>query len=390
MTALPTICEVEQIAQALLGWYEGAKRDLPWRQTTDPYRIWVSEVMLQQTRVETVIPYYQRFLTAFPTVAELAGAPEDELLKVWEGLGYYSRARNLQRAAREVVERYAGRIPEDASAIASLPGIGPYTAGAVLSIAYNHSVPAVDGNVCRVLARLFRLSDDVSQPSVRRQFERIVERLIPPGRARDFNQALMELGATTCTPQSPRCDRCPLTSFCVGRAEGLQNALPVKSAKKAPRLVDISAAVLVEDGRILLTRRPNRGLLAGMWQLPSCEVSVEESWETSLATYLDSCLSIRVDVQGPAAEVVHTFTHIKWHLRAFWCRRSAGNTNRYKGLGDHERSGDIGSIRQGEWLWVPLGEVDSHPMAAAYLKVLAAIRESHLFQREGGRQDAGG
>ena len=222
-------------AAELLNWYDANKRDLPWRRDRDPYRIWVSEVMLQQTRVDTVIPYYERFMERFPTVRHLAEAPEEEVLKCWEGLGYYSRARNLQAGARQVVELYGGVVPDDKAAISSLKGIGPYTAGAILSIAYNKPEPAVDGNVMRVMSRYFLLEDDIAKPSARTKIERLAASIIPEGRAGDFNQAVMELGALVCTPKSPGCLLCPVLAQCAGRAAGRERELPVKSKAKPPR-----------------------------------------------------------------------------------------------------------------------------------------------------------
>jgi A/G-specific adenine glycosylase len=219
----------------LLGWYDIVKRKLPWRINRDPYRVWVSEIMLQQTRVDTVIPYYERFMKRFPTVQALAEAPEDDVLKHWEGLGYYSRARNLQTGAREVVDRYNGIVPDDAAAVASLKGVGPYTAGAIMSIAFNRPEPAVDGNVMRVLSRFWLLEDDIAKPAARVKIERLARSIIPEGRAGDFNQALMELGALVCTPKSPGCLTCPVMEHCAGRLAGREVELPIKTKAKPPR-----------------------------------------------------------------------------------------------------------------------------------------------------------
>jgi A/G-specific adenine glycosylase len=262
----------EYFAARLLDWYERNKRDLPWRRDRDPYRIWVSEVMLQQTRVDTVIPYYERFMRRFPTIRHLAEAPEEEVLKLWEGLGYYSRARNLQAGARQVVERHGGVVPDDRAALSALKGIGPYTAGAILSIAYGKPEPAVDGNVMRVMSRYFLLADDVAKPSARARIERLAASIIPEGRAGDFNQAVMELGALVCTPKSPGCLLCPVLAHCAGRAAGRERELPVKSKAKPPR-PEARMAALVEGrgrhaGKVLVRRRPEGGLLARMWELP--------------------------------------------------------------------------------------------------------------------------
>jgi A/G-specific adenine glycosylase len=259
-------------SRELLAWYRVSKRDLPWRINRDPYRIWVSEIMLQQTRVDTVIPYYYRFMEKFPTIQALAEAPEEEVLKNWEGLGYYSRARNLQAGAREVASLYGGRVPDDKAAVSSLKGVGPYTTGAIMSIAFNRPEPAVDGNVMRVLSRYFCLTDDIAKPATRIRIEKLAASLIPEGAAGDFNQALMEHGAITCTPKSPGCLVCPVMAHCAGRLAGMETVLPVKTKAKPPR-PETRLTALVEGtgeyaGMVLVRRRPDSGLLARMWELP--------------------------------------------------------------------------------------------------------------------------
>jgi len=263
----------------LLGWYDVVKRKLPWRINRDPYRVWVSEIMLQQTRVDTVIPYYERFMARFPTVQALAEAPEEEVLKHWEGLGYYSRARNLQAGAKEVVDRFGGIVPDDAASVASLKGVGPYTAGAIMSIAFNRPEPAVDGNVMRVLSRFWLLEDDIAKPSTRVRIEKLARAIIPEGRAGDFNQALMELGALVCTPKSPGCLTCPVMERCEGRLAGKEKELPIKTKAKPPRpewrLGIIVAGSGEHAGQVLVRQRPETGLLARMWELPHVLVPQE-------------------------------------------------------------------------------------------------------------------
>ncbi|REE69688.1 A/G-specific DNA-adenine glycosylase [Paenibacillus taihuensis] len=259
-------------SRELLSWYLANRRDLPWRQNRDPYRVWVSEIMLQQTRVDTVIPFYERFMEKFPTAAALAEAPEAEVLKCWEGLGYYSRARNLQAGAREVVSLHGGVMPDDKEAVAALRGIGPYTTGAIMSIAFNRPEPAVDGNVMRVLSRYFCLEDDIAKPATRVGIEKLAASLIPEGAAGDFNQALMELGALVCTPKSPGCLTCPVLQHCEGRMAGKEHILPIKTKAKPPRPETRLAAIITGSGehagRILVRQRPESGLLAQMWELP--------------------------------------------------------------------------------------------------------------------------
>ncbi|WP_308638338.1 A/G-specific adenine glycosylase [Paenibacillus silvisoli] len=256
----------------LLNWYLANKRDLPWRKNRDPYRVWVSEIMLQQTRVDTVIPYYERFMEKFPTAAALAEAPEPEVLKLWEGLGYYSRARNLQAGAREVLALYSGIVPDDKDKVAALRGVGPYTTGAIMSIAFNRPEPAVDGNVMRVLSRYFCLEDDIAKPATRVGIEKLAASLIPEGSAGDFNQGLMELGALVCTPKSPGCLTCPVMMHCEGRMAGKEHVLPIKTKAKPPRPETRLAALITGSGehagKLLVRQRPESGLLAQMWELP--------------------------------------------------------------------------------------------------------------------------
>jgi A/G-specific adenine glycosylase len=301
--------------QRLLAWYRENRRDLPWRQSKDPYRIWVSEIMLQQTRVDTVIPYFNRFVERFPTIAALAEAPEEDVLKHWEGLGYYSRARNLQAAVREVHTLYDGRVPDTADAIRTLKGVGPYTAGAILSIAYDVREPAVDGNVMRVMSRYLLLRDDIAKPATRIGLEHIVAGMIPAA-AGDFNQALMELGATVCTPKAPLCLTCPVMAHCAGRLAGEELSLPVKTKAKAPR-VERRAVALVRlaDGRVLVRQRPASGLLAGMGEFPHSllEEDAGDGIRAELAGVGQLVVAEKI------GEVVHIFSHIRWELDVYAC-----------------------------------------------------------------------
>lgn len=316
---LPEAFHVFGFAQDLLAWYDGQKRDLPWRINRDPYRVWVSEIMLQQTRVDTVIPYYNRFMEQFPTVEALADAPEEEVLKAWEGLGYYSRARNLQAAAREVKEQYGGRVPDTPEEISRLKGVGPYTAGAILSIAYEKPEPAVDGNVMRVFSRLLLLDDDIAKPATRVKIEHLVRQTIPHGRAGDFNQALMELGALVCLPRTPQCLTCPVFDYCLARKEGLQEELPVKGKAKPPRPVRYLVAVVRHEDRWLIVKRPEQGLLAGMWQFPMVETDAVEWAEELLIDNLASRYGADIRVERELAVLQHTFSHLQWHLHVYLC-----------------------------------------------------------------------
>lgn len=297
----------------LLDWYAANARDLPWRRTTEAYPVWISEVMLQQTRVEAVRGYWTRFLAALPTVRDLSEAEDDRLMKLWEGLGYYSRARNLKRAARQVVERFDGAFPADYAALLSLPGVGEYTAGAVASICFGIPVPAVDGNVLRVMARLADDDADVLDPAVRRAVRARLLACIPPERPGAFNQALMELGATVCTPAgAPRCADCPLHEDCRARAAGREQLLPVRGARRARRVEERTVFVLRGPSDAPAGyRRPAEGLLASLWQLPDAPGLLDAAQAAA-----------RLDAWGAEPlgewrfyERRHLFTHVEWRMR---------------------------------------------------------------------------
>ena len=311
---------LRKAVEPLLRWYDKNARDLPWRRTRDPYRVWVSEIMLQQTRVEAAIPYYERFLESFPTLQALADAPEERLLKLWEGLGYYSRARDLQKAARQALERY-GALPGTASELASLAGIGPYTAGAVASIAFGEAVPAVDGNVLRVLARFTDDSRDTASPAARREAERALAPVIPRDAAGRFNQALMELGATVCLPNgAPQCDHCPLSGLC--RAHGARRELdvPVRTAKKPRRQETMTVFLLESDRGLAICKRPGRGLLAGLWEFPHVPGKLEAAQALEAAEEL----GVRPTELQQVVERRHIFTHVEWDMRGYYLRCEAG------------------------------------------------------------------
>lgn len=309
-----------EMAGALLDWYTERLRDLPWRRTRDPYHIWVSEIMLQQTRVETVIPYYRRWIEQFPTLTALAEAPQERVLKAWEGLGYYARARNLHMAARAVTEQFGGQVPDDPASVLGLPGVGPYTAGAILSLAFGRPEPAVDGNVMRVLSRLFLIRDEITRPATRQAMESLIREWIPEERPAEFNQALMELGALICKPTSPQCDHCPLVGHCVARAQGCQAALPVKAKARAPRPVQVVAGVIWHQERFLLVRRPPDGLLGGLWEFPGGERPAALSWERALHLLLLERCGIRLEIEAHLCSIRHVFSHLTWDLRAYTAR----------------------------------------------------------------------
>lgn len=309
------IIDKRKFQENLLEWYDENKRDLPWRRERDPYKIWVSEIMLQQTKVDTVIPYFQHFMTLFPTVNDLADAEEETVLKAWEGLGYYSRARNLHQAVKEVRESYGGEVPRTEEEIGSLKGVGPYTAGAILSIAYNIPAPAVDGNVMRVLSRIYASYDDISKASTRKKHEMIIRDIISRERPSDYNQALMELGAMVCSPTNPSCLLCPVQTHCSAKEEGVQDILPVKAKKKPPRKLKMKAVILRDEkGRVLIERRPDTGLLAKLWQFPNIEA--ETDGLDDVKVYINS-LGLEADLASKVQEVKHVFSHIVWEIDVY-------------------------------------------------------------------------
>ncbi|WP_339254031.1 A/G-specific adenine glycosylase [Sporosarcina sp. FSL W8-0480] len=303
----------DEFRNALMSWYEREKRDLPWRRTKNPYYIWVSEVMLQQTRVDTVIPYYERFIKRFPTLFDLANAKEEDVLKMWEGLGYYSRVKNLQSGVKEVVAEYGSEIPRNRKEISKLKGVGPYTAGAVLSIAFGVPEHAVDGNVMRVFSRLLLIEDDIAIPRNRKIFEEVVMELIDKNDPSSFNQGLMELGATICTPK-PRCLLCPVRDYCQAFHEGRQESLPVKSKKTNTKTVPLFAfAIQNTEGKWLMKQRPSTGLLADMWEFPMMEIK----GMTSPEEFLKINLGINFGNFKPLIEYKHVFSHLVWEVESY-------------------------------------------------------------------------
>ena len=326
--------EEEKIAsfrEKLLAWYDGNKRDLPWRRTQDPYKIWISEIMLQQTRVDTVIPYYERFLDWFPTVADLAQAPEEKLLKAWEGLGYYSRVRNMQKAAQQIMENHGGVFPSSYEEISKLKGIGPYTAGAIASIAFGLPEPAVDGNVMRVLARLFEVDYDIGVPTNRKIFQAMMEFLIDPDRPGDFNQALMDLGSDIESPVNPRPEESPVKEFSAAYQHGTMDRYPIKAPKKKPVPVYLTAFIIKDSqGRYLLEKNEREGLLSGFWHFPLIEVDSlsENLGQLSLLDgqghtvdnpeilSFEQDYDLVIDWQDRSYPIVqHVFSHRKWQVQ---------------------------------------------------------------------------
>ena len=360
--------------QKLLAWYDENKRDLPWRRSKNPYHIWVSEIMLQQTRVDTVIPYYERFLDWFPTVESLANAPEDRLLKAWEGLGYYSRVRNMQTAAQQIMSEFEGKFPSTYEGISSLKGIGPYTAGAISSIAFNLPQPAVDGNVMRVLARLFEVNHDIGNPSNRKIFQAMMEVLIDPDRPGDFNQALMDLGSDIEAPVNPRPEESPVKEFSAAYQHGTMDRYPIKAPKKKPIPIYLKALVVQNNlGQFLLEKNESEKLLAGFWHFPLIEV--DEFSDQTQELDLFSQVAEPIQELGPSPqesfeqdydlevdwqdlrfeEVKHIFSHRKWHIQII-----AGRVTETQEYADREV------------LWLSPEEFSNYPLAKPQQKIWQA------------------
>ena len=308
---------VISIAQPLIEWYSKNRRDLPWRNITDPYRIWISEIMLQQTRVEAVKPFYIRFLEALPSVSDLAEVEEDKLLKLWEGLGYYNRVRNMQKAAQQIMVEYGGVFPRDYEHIRSLTGIGNYTAGAISSFAFGIPKPAVDGNVLRVISRIIGSYDDVMKASTKTRVEELLSEVIPKDAACDFNQGLIELGAIVCVPNgAPKCDMCPLAHLCYAKQEGKQAELPVKSKPKERKIEKRTVFIFKDGENLAIRKRPKKGLLAGLYELPNVEgvLTQDEALAYSRSIGL---APIRIK---PIGEAKHVFSHVEWQMVGYSIR----------------------------------------------------------------------
>lgn len=308
--------EYAQLPEAILSWYDSNRRELPWRNDREPYHIWVSEIMLQQTRVEAVKGYYSRFLEKLPTVEALANADDDLLHKLWEGLGYYSRVRNLKKAAMVIMEKHNGVFPREYPDVLALPGVGPYTAGAICSIAFNQPTPAVDGNVLRLITRLQNDDSNIDDPATKRRITDML-RDIYPERAGDFTQALMELGATLCGPNTaPECAKCPCSSFCKGNHAGTADALPVRNVKKQRRVEKKTILILSCEGSYALCKRPDSGLLASMWQFPELPDWMELP---ELMAEMER-VGVKISEVERQVERKHIFTHVEWHMRGFYMR----------------------------------------------------------------------
>ena len=343
----------------LLAWYAKNKRDLPWRRDArDPYRVWISETLLQQTQVATVIPYYERFLARFPNVRALASARLDDVLKVWEGAGYYARARNLHRAAKEIIVRFDGKIPSTAEELLTLPGIGRYTAGAIASIAFQRDAPVLDGNVTRVLCRYFRIEDDPKTARIQKELWELAGTLLPHGRAGDFNQGLMELGATVCMPRNPQCALCPLKRSCLARRLNLQEKLPTKRKKRKLPHYQVAVGIIWKGKHILIAKRFAKDLLGGLWEFPGGHREKNETLEQCVAREVREELEIQIAVGEEFATIDHAYSHFKITMHAFHCRWLRGRPR---------------AIGCAAWKWIAPRDLARYAFPAANRKIIAQL-----------------
>jgi len=351
-----SIYQKSKIQSNLLQWFKKNRRDLPWRKTTDPYAIWVSEIMLQQTQVATVTPYYQKFLKSFPTLSHLAKANLSKVLKVWEGLGYYSRARNLHRASQIVLNDFHGKIPDTLKNLLSLPGIGQSTAGAILSFAFDKEAPILDGNAKRVLSRLFAVSGSPGERKTEQLLWEISESLIPKGYSNPFNQALMDLGSMLCTPKDPQCPKCPLRHLCKGYLSGEPEIYPLRIIKKAIPHIAAASAVIEKDGKVLLWQRPPKGLLGGLWEFPNWKIEIKQNLRLRLRlrNYIKKEIGLNVKVKESIGTFHQTYSHFKLTLQVFDCQSINGNA-------------------KGEW--VPIRNLPLLPLSRIHRRIAEVIGE---------------
>lgn len=351
------------LQQNLLNWYMKYHRKLPFRESHDPYNIWISEIMLQQTQMDTVIPYYERFMARFPTVTELANAQEEEVFKMWEGLGYYSRARNLIKCARIIKDDYDGVFPDEYEKALKLPGIGSYTAGAVLSIAYNLKHPAVDGNVMRVFSRIYKMEEDIANPKSKKIFEDKIITMMPDD-ARHFNQALMELGALICTPKSPKCSSCPINGDCKAFELDLQNVLPVKTQKQKSKKTHLAIAIIRQETAVLFTKS-DKGLLSGLWGFPSAEGESKASAKEHLIKMINQEFDMKVDGVVEVGQEKHVFTHKTWLMTVY--RITDNSLFCDKAIGSIKESDEQYNY---EKLWIEPYEIENYAISTAFRKTL--------------------
>lgn len=364
MTAKNITANVTFLRRSLLNWYAEAGRDLPWRRTRDPYAVWVSEIMLQQTQVKTVLPYYERWLAQFPTIASLAAADQQQVLKVWQGLGYYARARNLHQAALAVIQQHKGEFPANVEAVMKLPGIGRTTAGGILSAAYNQPLPILDGNVKRVLSRLMALQ--IPPNKAMKSLWAVSSGLLDPDNPRDFNQALMDLGATLCTPKNPACLLCPWQTHCYAHRLNMQNDLPLSETRAPLPHKQIGVAVIWnEQGQVLIDRRRAKGLLGGLWEFPGGKMEPGETIINCIEREIQEEIGIDIVVGDQLMTIDHAYTHFRVTLNVHHCRYIAGEPQ---------------PLECEEVRWVTVDELDQFPFPKANVQIITALQQTQISQ----------
>jgi A/G-specific adenine glycosylase len=357
---------IKKFQKKLLSWYENEFRDLPWRRTSEPYAVWLSEIMLQQTQVKKVTPYYERFIEALPTIASLASADLDDVLKLWEGLGYYARARNLQKGAKMIVEKFGGHFPTHIEDIRNIPGIGPYTAAAIASIAFGEDLAVVDGNVNRVLGRLFALPLSPKTGEGHKVVVEKAEMLLAHGQAGDYNQAVMELGAMICAPRSPKCEMCPVSEYCTAFAENTQQNYPVRLPSKKRPHRHIAVGVVWKDDHILIDRRKKDDMLGGLWEFPGGKVEAGETYEQTVVREVNEELDIEVKVLQPIGTIEHQYSHFTITMHAFHCAHV---------------SGDPKAIECDDWRWINPSQLKDFAFPRANGKIIELLMNEKALPR---------
>jgi len=358
---MPTKKDIKQIQTSLLDWFKHNQRPLPWREYYEPYHVWVSEIMLQQTQVKTALPYFDRWIKTLPTIKAVAEAPEDQILKLWEGLGYYSRARNLQKAAKHIVKNHGGEFPSDHEAILALPGVGRYTAGAICSIAFNQEQPLVDGNVIRVLSRLFFYTKNTRLPAAEKQMWAWAKEILPQGQARYFNQAMMELGALVCSPKSPDCEVCPLNKVCKAREKARVDDIPDRGPKKELKRMKVAVGVIKKAGKVFIQKRPAKGLMAGLWEFPGGKVEKGETNQQALKREVAEEVGIQIKNIKLLKNIKHAYTSFKIDLHCYTADYASGKVV-------------LGTADEGKW--VSVEALSDYPFPAANVQLIKLLNSS--------------
>ena len=354
-------CELPIFQNKLLHWFTQHQRELPWRHTYDPYAVWISEIMLQQTQVTTILPFYKRWMDTLTTIQAVAEASEETILKLWEGLGYYSRAHNIQKAAHQICKVHQGKFPHDFEEILALPGIGRYTAGAIASVAFNQNKPIVDGNVERVICRLMNFRDNPKSTAMRKTMWHLAEAWIPQGKARFFNQALMELGALICLPQSPNCLLCPVQNYCLAFQQGSSELVPTKVKRRPLQPITTALAVIQREDQFLIRKRPAEGLMAGLWEFPNIHVKGDQEMQHTLQSEMRKQHQVHISIKRRLSTIKHGYTSFKVTLHCFLCA-----------CHDYNLPEESASVK-----WVALHQLNQFSFPAAHVKLIQLLKNPH-------------